>query len=144
VHPVAEGGTNDIENLVTACAPCNLGKGARLLLSAPDSLSDRAAGLRERERQMAGYEAVLRSRRERIDKGTDQVCTAFLAAFKDTSYVTFSDASRASVRRFVDLQGVEETIDCMLIALRGPAGDDPRGAFRYFCGVCWTRIRERG
>jgi 5-methylcytosine-specific restriction protein A len=31
VFPVALGGTNDIGNLVTACRPCNLTKGARLL-----------------------------------------------------------------------------------------------------------------
>ena len=29
--PVAEGGKNDIMNLVTSCSPCNLGKGAREL-----------------------------------------------------------------------------------------------------------------
>ena len=29
IHPVAEGGTNDIMNLITSCADCNLGKGAR-------------------------------------------------------------------------------------------------------------------
>lgn len=143
VHPVAEGGANDIDNLVTACAPCNLGKGARLLLNAPSSLSDRAADIRERESQLAGYEAVLRARRERIENGTDRICTAFAAAFEETNYVTFTDASRASIRRFVDIQGTEQTIDCMLIALRGPAGNDPYSAFRYFCGVCWRRIRER-
>lgn len=31
IHPVAEGGTNEIMNLVTACVSCNGGKGARLL-----------------------------------------------------------------------------------------------------------------
>lgn len=31
VHPVAEGGTNDLMNLITACEDCNGGKGARLL-----------------------------------------------------------------------------------------------------------------
>jgi len=29
IIPVSKGGTNDIENLVTSCQPCNLGKGAR-------------------------------------------------------------------------------------------------------------------
>lgn len=31
IKPVAEGGTGDISNLVTACIDCNLGKGANLL-----------------------------------------------------------------------------------------------------------------
>jgi hypothetical protein len=31
IHPVAEGGTDDVLNLITSCIDCNLGKGARLL-----------------------------------------------------------------------------------------------------------------
>lgn len=31
VHPVAKGGSGDIENLVTACKECNTGKGAKTL-----------------------------------------------------------------------------------------------------------------
>lgn len=31
VHPVARGGTNDAQNLITSCEECNRGKGARLL-----------------------------------------------------------------------------------------------------------------
>ena len=31
IHPVAEGGDNDISNLITACWDCNSGKGARTL-----------------------------------------------------------------------------------------------------------------
>ena len=31
IKPVAEGGSNDITNLITACQPCNAGKGAREL-----------------------------------------------------------------------------------------------------------------
>jgi len=31
VFPVSQGGTDDLENLVCACAPCNLGKGALTL-----------------------------------------------------------------------------------------------------------------
>lgn len=31
IHPVAEGGQNVIENLITSCSDCNIGKGAGLL-----------------------------------------------------------------------------------------------------------------
>ncbi len=31
IYPVARGGTNDIRNLITACAVCNAAKGARVL-----------------------------------------------------------------------------------------------------------------
>ena len=29
-HPKSAGGTNDIDNLITSCSECNLGKGARI------------------------------------------------------------------------------------------------------------------
>lgn len=35
VQPVADGGTDDIDNLATACEPCNLGKAGRPLLNHP-------------------------------------------------------------------------------------------------------------
>lgn len=31
IKPVSKGGTNDLDNLTTACAECNIGKGARVL-----------------------------------------------------------------------------------------------------------------
>jgi hypothetical protein len=55
VNPVAEGGTTDILNLVTACFDCNNGKGARLL-------SDQAV-LNKQMDQLA----ELQARREQIE-----------------------------------------------------------------------------
>ncbi len=50
IYPVARGGTNDIRNLITACAACNAAKGARVL-------GDEAAMRRfERERIIRGRE----------------------------------------------------------------------------------------
>lgn len=55
INPVAEGGGNDILNLVTACADCNGGKGAR-------KLDDRSAV----ERQRSQIEE-LETRREQLE-----------------------------------------------------------------------------
>lgn len=55
INPVVEGGSNDIMNLVTACASCNGGKGAR-------KLDDRSAV----ERQRAQIEE-LEARREQLE-----------------------------------------------------------------------------
>ena len=46
VHPVARGGKNELENLVTACRDCNAGKGARLI-------EDRSAFARQLDLPMA-------------------------------------------------------------------------------------------
>lgn len=39
IHPQSRGGTNDLDNLVTACSDCNIGKGARLLGPVPADLA---------------------------------------------------------------------------------------------------------
>jgi hypothetical protein len=35
IIPIADGGSNEMDNLITSCEPCNTGKGARVLASAP-------------------------------------------------------------------------------------------------------------
>lgn len=55
IRPVADGGLNDIANLITSCQPCNLGKGAR-------KLSDNSA-LDKSRRQMD----ELQDRREQLE-----------------------------------------------------------------------------
>lgn len=54
VHPVAEGGTNDILNLITACQPCNAGKGKRKLndQAVLEKQLDQLSELNERREQL--------------------------------------------------------------------------------------------
>ena len=68
------GGTNDADNLVTACESCNLGKGA------------------------------------------------------------------ISLRTFIEQLGVHEVMSAMEIAQTTRYVNDSK-RFRYFCGICWKKIR---
>jgi hypothetical protein len=69
VIPVAEGGTDDEVNLVTACWECNRGKGAVPLRDAMtgEDPHDKAILLLERERQLREYNKVLAVVNERIE-----------------------------------------------------------------------------
>lgn len=68
VHPVAEGGTNHIDNLLTACFDCNRGKGAGLLTAIPDSVEQRTAVLQERQAQAKAYNKLLKEQRKQADQ----------------------------------------------------------------------------
>jgi len=138
VHPVAEGGSNDIDNLVTSCAPCNSGKGAKLLSSVPQSLAERAAEISEREAQIRGYVEVMDAARERLERDVNRVAFVFEGFWNDG--YTLSDSARMSVRRFIDELGVHEVIEAAEIACTARVTEAK--VFRYFCGVCWRRIRE--
>lgn len=138
IHPVAEGGTNDIDNLVTACEPCNLGKGAGLLSDVPKTLKDKAEEIAEREAQMRGYNEILRARAERIESDAWDVA----AALQCVEYVeSYSRQRLLSIKRFLESLPVAAVIEAAEVAVaRFHAGSD-RG-FKYFCGVCWRKIRE--
>jgi len=135
VTAVARGGKNDIDNLVTSCQPCNLGKGARDLQVAPESLAEKAASIAEREAQLAGYQAIAEARRERLDDETWRVLEALHGHVQTVPRDNFNSA-----RRFIERLGVVEVIEAAEIALGSPASS--RNLFRYFCGICWNKIRE--
>lgn len=135
IVPVALGGGNEVENLITACAPCNLGKGATSLEVVPQSLAAKAAEIAEREEQLAGYSAVLAARRGRIE---DNVWSVFEVLRPGEKSVPRDDF--ASVKRFVERLGPEPVIDAAEIAMAAPVLD--RLVFKYFCGICWNKIRE--
>lgn len=135
---VAEGGTNDADNLVTACADCNMGKGARSLLSVPQSLADKAAQVAEREAQLAGYQAILANKRRRIDEDCEAVSEVYERFHPG---YTISDSGLLSVRRFVEALGVESVVEAMELSCNRWAGRYDK-IFRYFCGICWNRIRS--
>lgn len=58
VIPVAQGGTNDPENLVTACHDCNAGKAARTPTQAAPTEQDRLRLAQERSEQVRAFEAA--------------------------------------------------------------------------------------
>jgi hypothetical protein len=135
IVPVAEGGKNDIYNLVTACFGCNRGKGAVPLTTVPQSLADKAAEVAEREAQLRGYGEVMEARRQRID---DEVWRVLGVLYPGQTTVPRADY--ASVARFIGKLGVHKVLEAAEIALGSPAHNSR--VFKYFCGVCWNMIRE--
>lgn len=133
VDPVAAGGTNDMDNLVTSCFPCNRGKSDVLLSVVPQSLADKAAEVAEREEQLAGYQAILRAKRERIE---DDVWSVF-ARWREQDETTHERFN--SVKRFIERLGLDEVFDAVDITLAANIRSG-RGEFRYFCKVCWNKV----
>jgi hypothetical protein len=136
IVPVAEGGRNDMDNLVTACAPCNLGKSAVPLNVVPQSLADKAEEVAEREAQLLGYQQILEARRHRLDDETWRVLDILYAGSSSVPRDHFN-----STRHFIEKLGVDAVIDAMEVSM-GNQSVRSANIFRYFCGVCWNRIRE--
>ena len=138
IHPVAEGGSNDADNLVTACEACNRGKGARLLSDVPRSLAEKACEVEEREAQIAGYEAIMREKRARIDREAQDVLNDICDRFNRDS---IPNVDFLSIKRFIARIGVTPTLEAVDIA-HVKFRRSYRSMFKYFCGVCWRKIRQ--
>lgn len=134
ITAVANGGSDDIDNLITSCQSCNLGKGATPLNVVPQSLDEKAKEITEREEQLRGYQAVLTAKRERLEAQAWTVIDLLYPGRESVPREEFM-----STRMFIDRLGYESVREAAEIALCGPA--PPRRLFRYFCGVCWNRIR---
>lgn len=133
---VANGGSNHMDNLVTACQPCNLGKGARELAQVPQSLADKAKEVQEREQQLLGFQEILEQRRQRVD----DECWRVMRTLYGESCNSVPRDEFMSVRRFVDRLGVHEVVEAAEISLAARVSQWKR--FRYFCAVCWNKIRK--
>lgn len=136
VVPVAEGGTNDIENLVTSCVECNLGKGAKPLNQHVPTDMDRLRMLQEfREQQ---EQIVLAGKARDAQQGARQylvnyVCTA--CGVEETPKEGIN-----ILMRFMAEHGAKEVCRWIDIAEHGCRSygsekPSPYNLVRYVCGI---------
>lgn len=135
--PVIDGGTDDETNLIAACFNCNRGKSSISLAIAPKSLAEKAQEIEEREAQLSGYRAIAAQRMARIENDAWQVAEN-LEPNSSTDGIR-RDRLR-SIKLFNERLPLDQVIEAAEIALaRFPFSDYQR--FRYFCGVCWKKIK---
>jgi hypothetical protein len=128
VVPVALGGTDAANNLISACEPCNIGKASTL--PSEDEVAkaqERDGRWREAQRQVMNEVAAQRALTHWFQQEWAAVVGEPLVG-----------GWAASVRRFQD-QGLVESdlIEAMQIAA------ERRKDFSYFCGICWNWLRTR-
>ncbi len=137
INPVAKGGKNNLENLLTACFNCNRGKRDTPLSVVPQSMADRAKELQERELQLAGYREIQQAHYDRIE---DDAWTVVYALFGDETE-SVNRANLQSIRMFNARLSSLRVVEAANIARAKGLYSDNK-LFRYFCGVCWSMIKE--
>jgi len=152
VHPISKGGSDDINNLITACFDCNRGKTNIELKRIPNTLIDNKEILQERELQYIEYHKILAKIDRRINKETLLVDDVFTRYFPTVELST--NFRKQSVKKFIDNLNVFEVVESMEIAcskfensrkqyINGQWLDSGDLAIKYFCGICWNKIRNR-
>jgi hypothetical protein len=134
---VSNGGSNDIDNLVTACQPCNIGKSNIPLSSAPEGLAQRGESIAEHEAQIKEYEKIVRARKRRRKRVVDAIEKAFKEHHPKYG---FTESFRSDIEKsFIDKLLADDLVEYMHIACRNIEGHE--SVPRYFCGICWKKMR---
>jgi hypothetical protein len=144
VVPEALGGSDDPTNLVTACETCNGGKSAT-----PPDAAIVADVERDALRWARAIETAAFVRRVLID-ARDRYVDHFAQAWNDWTYGPEGDKKpipadpgwRESIERFYELglerPDLERAVRKAMTNTRVAPGE----TWRYFCGICWSIIRE--
>lgn len=141
VVPVALGGTDEPENLVTACADCNAGKTSTspnepIVEGVSDDALRWAEAMKAAARVQGSSERKVKRRVKKVD---DHWCTYH------NNYngkpVSRPGGWEDSIKQFLEA-GMEPADLCELIDV-AMNKDKVDNVWRYFCGCVWRRLNER-
>lgn len=152
VVAVANGGSNDSVNLVTSCDACNRGKGCLDLADVPDSVAAVVAARMERQKQTEEYNLFLLEQRKARDEEIGRLEKSWNTAWKQygryayqmaDSKLSIDGSQKLTLRRFLEHLTLAEIVEAMEIAhgRKTVYQLDDAPAWRYFCGICWNKIR---
>ncbi len=152
IVPRCEGGSDALENLTTSCEACNRGKAGKPLgdvapaidelqvMEAMQEMAERARGLRG---QMAAAEEA-RKAEEAVVEVVLGWWQEIGGSLEDGGAVP--DQKTASIRRFLqrlELEDLRQAMNATLSLWNQKPYTTQTGAWKYFCGTCWTMIRQR-
>ena len=138
IKPVFTGGENDIMNLITSCAECNLGKGKREL-SDNTIIEKQRKQLTELNEKREQLEMMLLWRQELRDQD-DQQLFFLLQIARDDAGIDFDGEGQRQVKNLIKQFGFNE----VLYSFEKTSGRNniPKNQFiRYVAGICWKRLK---
>lgn len=137
VVAVVCGGSSDEHNLMTSCFDCNRGKsGDPLDIPPPLDLTEKRRLIEERREQVRNFEEFLSEIRREDEDRIDQVIAVYDYMFDGLEQFHFERSSIRNFLRYLPLPEVQEAMEISCERMR--AGK----VFRYFCAVCWNKIRS--
>lgn len=137
INPVSSGGTDEINNLITACFECNRGKRNIPLETVPNTLATNLEILKEREVQLREYNRFVEKIKRRERKEALEVSNIYNKHFPKW---VLSDSFLQRVKIFMRQIPRSEVMEAMEIACTRIKHKDE--AISYFCGICWKKIKN--
>lgn len=138
IMPVAEGGTNDIVNLLTSCEACNSGKGARRL-DDQSEVAKQKAQLDELNERRLQIEMLMQWKHGLRDVAKEAAKQA--VAYFETSYDTsLNEKGKAEMAKLVKRFSLAEVIDAIEQATN--VYSDAEKAFSKIGGICFIKKKS--
>ena len=136
IEPISKGGTDDVNNLITACFDCNRGKSNNELNHIIPNIVYSLEMLKEKEAQFKAYHAYIRRIEKLKLKLGQDIEDLFIDVFP--GYKFADHFKKTTILNFINKLPIDELKDSMTIALGKKI--PPENTIKYFCGVCWRKI----
>ena len=140
IVPVAEGGENDIMNLITSCRDCNRGKGKKKLTDKQiiEKQKTELDDLNERRQQM---EMMLQWKCELLNFESEMV-NAIDSLICSMTEWAMSDSAKQKIRRLIGQFSFDEVYDATVISFEKYYNGTEKSwnvAFNKIGGICYNR-----
>lgn len=138
--PVAKGGKDEVENLVTACAPCNSGKSDKTIEQAALPEAHRLAIAQEMQEQVRALKTARKANNAR-KKLRQEVCNFYCEQME------VEDISKIHLSHYVSMvekHGVEQVFHWIEIAARKVRFKREHEILRYVYGIRRRVFEEQG
>ena len=140
--PVANGGSNDIMNLITSCKDCNRGKGARAL-SDDSIIKKQQAQIQELAERKEQLEMMLEWRNGLSDLKSfevSKICDYF--AYKSKKCFCVKEYGRRKIEKWLSEFSITEIMDAMDVAFDAyfsGTQESAKQTFDKISGICNNR-----
>lgn len=145
INPVANGGENDMMNLVTSCRDCNRGKGKRTI-GQNDELKKQQEQLRELNEKREQLEMMISWKNE-LSKFEDEQLEHFKDSLLAISGITLTSVGDSKVKKWIKEFGLIEILECMEISVEQYLVDDSQSSkekvFSYIPRIANVRKKQR-
>lgn len=143
INPVANGGDNEIINLITSCYDCNRGKGKRTL-SDKDEIKKQQEQLKELNSKREQLQMMLEWRNELL-KFEDEQVSPVEEIFKDNTGKKLTQRGKDLVKRWNKEFGLQEILECTEISFEQyyDGWETEEKTFEYIPRIASTRRRQK-
>lgn len=144
INPVANGGDNDIINLITSCRDCNRGKGKRTL-SSREELKIQQDQLKELSKKREQLQMLVDWRKE-LSHVNDMQVDAVDQVLESGTGLVMSEQGRKIISKYIERFGLNQVCEAMQVYVDSYFDQSTRNFSKDFGvigGICYNKERQK-